>query len=371
MISKYFDVVRATDTPDNYLSIGYDIDVIEHQYETVPSDKPSKLVSLEKGDILVGTVKQQVALFAGDFEAYAQQGWKVLRLKDGADINVVGVFALMNTQRFNYLLRGAYRGESASNLIIGEFTGIELEIKYINPSVAKDFMLQIRLRKLIERRIYLMKELKKGMMQRMFPKNGSKITELRFEGFADDWVKCELSEQKDVRDGTHDSPKYYNSGYPLVTSKNLSEFGLDMSEVSLISNEDFENINKRSKVDVGDIIFGMIGTIGNPVLLEQDGFAIKNVALIKNGGNVLNIWLIQLLKSTVFEKYIQDKISGNTQKFMGLSTIRHYKFFAPTIDEQTKIGYLFNSLDNLIAVNERELDLLEEHKKGYLQKKFL
>ena len=168
MISKYFDVVRATDTPDNYLSVGYDVDVIEYKRETIKIDKPSKLVSLEKGDILVGTVKQQVALFVGDFEAYAQQGWKVLRLKDGVDIDVIGVFAFMNTQRFNYLLRGAYRGESASNLIIGEFTGIELEIKDINTSVTKDFMLQIKLRKLIERRTFLIKELKKGMMQRMF-----------------------------------------------------------------------------------------------------------------------------------------------------------------------------------------------------------
>lgn len=78
MISKYFDVVRATDTPDNYLSVGYDVDVIEYKHETIQSDKPSKLVSLEKGDILVGTVKQQVALFVGDFEAYAQQGGKRL-----------------------------------------------------------------------------------------------------------------------------------------------------------------------------------------------------------------------------------------------------------------------------------------------------
>ena len=171
MISKYFDVVRSTDTPDNYLSVGYDVDVIEYKHETIQSDKPSKLVSLEKGDILVGTVKQQVALFAGDFEAYARHGWKVLRLKDGADIDVIGVFAFMNTQRFNHLLRGAYRGESASNLIIGEFTGIEFEIKDINTSVTKDFMLQIKLRKLIERRTFLIKELKKGMMQRMFPKN--------------------------------------------------------------------------------------------------------------------------------------------------------------------------------------------------------
>jgi type I restriction enzyme S subunit len=113
---------------------------------------------------------------------------------------------------------------------------------------------------------------------------------------------------KDVRDGTHDSPKYYNEGHPLVTSKNLTDHGLDMSDVSLISDEDFEAINQRSKVDVGDIIFGMIGTIGNSVILERDDFAIKNVAMLKNGGEVDNTFLNLLLKSPVFDRYMLKKM---------------------------------------------------------------
>ena len=111
---------------------------------------------------------------------------------------------------------------------------------------------------------------------------------LRFPEFqyAGEWKEKQLGNVSDVRDGTHDSPKFYSTGKPLVTSKNLLAGGsLDLENVSLISEKDYVQINKRSRVDVGDILFGMIGTIGNPVMIQSDGFAIKNVALIKNRFN--------------------------------------------------------------------------------------
>lgn len=153
---------------------------------------------------------------------------------------------------------------------------------------------------------------------------------------------------KDVRDSTHDSPKYHNEGHPLVTSKNLTNHGLDMTDVSLISDEDFEAINQLSKVDIGDIIFGIIGIIGNLVILDRDDFAIKNVALLKNGGEVDNTFLIQLLKLPVFDRYMRKENAGGTQKFLGLSQIRNFEFLTPTMDAQLKIGEFFGSLDHLI-----------------------
>ena len=117
---------------------------------------------------MVGTVKQQVALFVGGFEAYAQQGWKVLRLKDGADIDVIGVFVFMNTVEFTRQLKNAYQGESVNNLIPSELVKLDVDLRGSRGQMTKDFMLQIKLRKLIERRTFLIKELKKGMLQRMF-----------------------------------------------------------------------------------------------------------------------------------------------------------------------------------------------------------
>jgi len=179
-----------------------------------------------------------------------------------------------------------------------------------------------------------------------------------------------LGDLADVRDGTHDSPKYHPTGYPLVTSKNLTDAGLDMSNVSLISAEDFERINKRSKVDIGNIIFGMIGTIGNPVLVDRCDFAIKNVALIKNSENIQNSLLLQLLKSPIFRKYVQNENVGNTQKFLGLNKIRDYNFLIPASTEQIAIGNFFRALDDTITLHQRKLDGLKELKRGYLQQLF-
>lgn len=222
-----------------------------------------------------------------------------------------------------------------------------------------------------QRHVEQLKQSKQGFLQKMFPKDGESMPEVRFKEFSEKWGYYKLGDMKDVRDGTHESPKYQLEGHPLVTSKNLKDNGLDLNEVSLISDLDFEAINRRSKVNVGDILFGMIGTIGNPVLIERDDFAIKNVALIKENEKVKNQFLNQLLKSPVFDKYIRREIAGNTQKFLGLSKIRNFQLHIPIVEEQQKIGEFFKQLDDLIAKNERELELLQETKKGFLQKMFV
>lgn len=175
-----------------------------------------------------------------------------------------------------------------------------------------------------------------------------------FQYFIDTWEKRKLGDYSDVRDGTHASPKYVSSGHPMVTSKNLTQSGLDMTDISYLSDFDFNEINKRSKVDIGDILFGMIGTIGNPVVVNRDDFAIKNVALIKepDNPNILNKWLIQYLKSPSFKAFIQRKNAGGTQKFIALGLIRDMNVMVPDFSEQSKIGELLKSVDNLITVNQ-------------------
>ena len=96
----------------------------------------------------------------------------------------------------------------------------------------------------------------------------------------EDWEVVLLSSLCDIKDGTHDSPKYKDSGVPLVTSKNIVGDILDMSDVSLISEFDAFEINKRSKVDKGDIIMSMIGTVGSAVLVvNEPNFCIKNILI--------------------------------------------------------------------------------------------
>ena len=120
------------------------------------------------------------------------------------------------------------------------------------------------------------------------------------------WVVKKLGEVYDVRDGTHDSPKYVKEGYALITSKNLKNDSLNYDNVNYITEQDYISINKRSKVDVGDALFAMIGTIGNPIVIKDEpDFAIKNVALFKVPKNQDSHFLKYYLdSSSVIEKII-------------------------------------------------------------------
>ena len=193
---------------------------------------------------------------------------------------------------------------------------------------------------------------------------------IRISQLRGQWLYRKLLEVKDVRDGTHSSPKYIDNGYPLVTSKNLTDSGLSLNDVSLISESDYNEINKRSKVEVGDILLGLIGTIGKPVLVDSDGFAIKNVGLIKNGGQIQNQFLLQYLKTNLFNKYIQIEMAGNTQKFLGLETLRNTKVPVPSQDEQSAIGSLFRTLDDLIVSYKDNLTNYQSLKATMLSKMF-
>ena len=214
-------------------------------------------------------------------------------------------------------------------------------------------------------------KLKISYLEKMFPKGNERYPELRFPNFTDAWEQCKLGNIADVRDGTHSSPIYYEEGFPLVTSKNLKENGLDLTDVSFISMEDYLEINKRSKVNYGDILLGLIGTIGNPVLVDSVGFAIKNVGLIKNSENFYKYFLIQILKSSIFENYVSQKNTGNTQKFLGLDTLRNFQFLCPSKEEQTQIGNFFKQLDDTIALHQREVEKYKKIKQSYLEKMFI
>ena len=154
------------------------------------------------------------------------------------------------------------------------------------------------------------------------------------------WEVKKLNDICDVRDGTHDSPKYLqNSEYILITSKNIVNGSIDFENVNYISEEDYIKINKRSKVDNGDIIMPMIGTIGNPIIAHIDGthkFCIKNVALIKflADSTVNNMFIVNLMRCSSFSSYLLNQNKGGTQKFVALGAIRKLPIPLPPLSLQ-------------------------------------
>ena len=163
------------------------------------------------------------------------------------------------------------------------------------------------------------------------------------------WRVDVLNSVCDVRDGTHDSPKYVEDGYPLITSKNVVEGGISFDDVNYISEDDLNAINARSRVDDGDIIMPMIGTIGKPVIVHKDReFAIKNVALIKFEMSkvVLNIFIQSLLNSSTYSNYILSLNRGGTQKFVSLKTIRNLPIILPPLALQQQFAEKIQAIES-------------------------
>lgn len=183
----------------------------------------------------------------------------------------------------------------------------------------------------------------------------------------EDWIIGNLGMICDVRDGTHESPRFLKQGIPFVTSKNIVDGRLDLENVNYISKADAIEFDKRSKVEINDILMSMIGTIGSAVLVNSEpNFCIKNVALIKPR-RVFPPYLVQLINSPFFQRYLGDNLDGGIQKFIALGTLRQLAIPEPLANEQEAIAEALSDADALIESLEQLLAKKRHLKQGTMQ----
>lgn len=190
-----------------------------------------------------------------------------------------------------------------------------------------------------------------------------------------DWKEVQLKDVCDVRDGTHDSPKYVDNGYPLVTSKNLKNGKITTNNLKYITEADYNKINERSQVEIGDVLFAMIGTIGNPVVIVYPvNYAIKNVALLKKSKIILPFFIKYFLDSTYVQKKMLKDAKGSTQKFVPLGYLRNFKIVLPSLSEQQhiveEIEKRFAVADELEKAVNEGLEKADKLKQSILKKAF-
>ena len=166
-----------------------------------------------------------------------------------------------------------------------------------------------------------------------------------------EWIKAEeycIS----VFDGTHDTPKATETGYKLVTSKNILSNTLDLNSAYFISEEDFVNINKRSKVKQYDILFSMIGTVGSLYFETSDtiDYAIKNIGVFSCGDKEKAEWLYYYLQSSYAQQYIKRYLNGAVQKFLPLKGLREFPVPQFNKELHNRIKILLN-IDQKIQTN--------------------
>ena len=213
----------------------------------------------------------------------------------------------------------------------------------------------------LEQFITKKRNIKQGAMQQLL------TGEKRLPGFEGEWEVKTFNKIADVRDGTHESPKYHENGVIFITSKNIIDGNIDFTDINFISEDDATNINQRSKVDKGDILMSMIGTIGNAVLINfEPNFCIKNVALIKPS-KVSGNYLIKFLQSQVFQKCLNENLDGGIQKFISLGRLRELNIPIPFPAEQQAIAQILSDMDAEIEYLEQKQAKYKAIKQGMMQ----
>jgi type I restriction enzyme, S subunit len=216
----------------------------------------------------------------------------------------------------------------------------------------------------VEKNLKNARELFESYLQSVFAKPGK------------EWDEKDLSELTEVKDGTHDSPKYQREGIPFVTQKNVTEEGLSLSNTKFISTADHDNFYRRSNVAYGDILISMIGANRGMACLVDNKtlFSIKNVCLVKASSKINQDFLLYYLKSPKAKYFVKTSSKGGAQEFIGLTELRKFPIPLAPIEEQgaivSKLNELSGEAKKLEAIYQQKLAGLEELKKSILQKAF-
>ena len=190
------------------------------------------------------------------------------------------------------------------------------------------------------------------------------------------WEEKPLAEICNVKDGTHDSPKYVLEGIPFVTQKNIKDNGFTLENTKFISQDDHDKFYKRSNVAYEDILISMIGANRGMACIVDNKmvFSIKNVGLVKRSDSINPYFLLYFLKSSMAAEYVSTRSKGGAQEFIGLTELRKFPIRITSLMRQDTIVSMLDSVrketQRLESLYQQKITALDELKKALLHQAF-
>lgn len=194
--------------------------------------------------------------------------------------------------------------------------------------------------------------IKKSMLEKMFPKNGKKAPEIRFDGFTDDWEQRKLGDIVGIYDGVHQTPNYQNSGVMFLSVENIAT----LKSSKFISEEDFKRDYKIFPQE-NDILMTRIGDVGTTNVVTDNGLKAYYVSLALLKYKSTDPYF---LSNAIQSDYVQKGLANRTLKTaipmkINKDEIGKVSVMLPlSATEQQQIGTYFRNFDNLITLHQRE-----------------
>lgn len=227
-----------------------------------------------------------------------------------------------------------------------------------------------------QRKLDRLKNIKKSMLDKMFPKDGEVVPEIRFKGFTDAWEQRKLGDVGTTYTGLSGKAKedFGHGNGKFITYMNVFSNSVASSEMT----EPVEIDDRQNKVISGDVLFTTSSETPEEV-------GMSCVWLEKSENTYLNSFCFGYRASIVFEPYylaymfrsssVRKKITflaqGISRYNISKNKMMNIEIFVPTMSEQQQVGEYFRKLDHLITLHQRKLDKLKNIKKSMLDNMFV
>ena len=333
---------------------------IDEETETLLKDDLVMVLS----DVGHGDLLGRVALIPENNRFVLNQ--RVALLRNNGSVDIQYLFSYINAHQTYFKKQGA--GSSQLNISRGSVENFDVLLPHKDEQkkIGEYFCSLDNLITLHQRKYNKLLNVKKSMLEKMFPKNGSNIPEIRFKGFTDPWEQRKFGDVGSVSMCKRIFKNETSDGGDIPFYK-IGTFGGEPD--AYISRDLFEEYKKKfSYPNEGDILLSASGTIGR--IVEYTGedayFQDSNIVWLSHDKSICNKFL-KVLYPTV--KW--DGIEGSTIKRLYNDNFLKTQFMMPKIEEQERLGEYFEQLDHLITLHQRELEKLQNIKKSMLEKMFV
>ena len=219
-----------------------------------------------------------------------------------------------------------------------------------------------RLITLHQRKYDKLTKVKKAMLEKMFPENGSPYPEIRFKGFTDAWEQRKFSELTEIRSASRvHKEEWQSSGVPFYRSSDvMAALNGTENEKAFISEELYEKLSAVSgKLEKGDILVTGGGSVGKPYIVpNNEPLYTKDADLlwVKNNEKLVPYFIYTFFFSPAFSDYLNSVSHVGTIAHYTITQLEETPITLPCVSEQQKIGDYFRNIDSLITLHQRKLE---------------
>ncbi|WP_407657506.1 restriction endonuclease subunit S [Jeotgalibaca ciconiae] len=342
----------------------------------LPTIKNGIYESLQKGDLILADASEDYqgiatpSIIIEDMAFQIVAGLHTIAIRP-IEVDSIYLYYLINTQTFR---RHGYRVGTGMK-VFGISVKNIMNFTTLFPSYeeqVKTGSLLLRIEKTIalhQRKLETLKQLKKGFLQKLFPKNQENVPEIRFANFQEEWEQRKLGEITESYSGGTPgagNKMYYGGNIPFIRSGEIND-----DKTELFITEEGLNNSSAKMVSKGDILYALYGATSGEVGISKINGAINQailaIKLKEDDDSYLITQWFKKQKDSIIATYLQGgqgNLSGSIVKELTLQL---------PIDknEQQKIGAFFKSLDDTIDLHQNKLEQLRNIKNGLLQKMFI